>query len=56
VELRIRTKSCVLDDLVAKLNALPQRHPDRPQLIRMILGLLREIDRAALPPPLAADD
>jgi hypothetical protein len=45
VEFQTRSKSCVLDDLVAKLGTLPQRHPDRPNLIRMILGLRDEIER-----------
>jgi hypothetical protein len=46
--------SCVLCDLIAKLEGLPPRHPDRPHLIRMILGLRHELERAD-PPPLAAN-
>jgi hypothetical protein len=42
---RTRSKSRVLDDLVAKLRSLPQNHPDRPRLIRMIIDLSREIER-----------
>jgi hypothetical protein len=41
--LETRTTSRVLDDLVAKLETLPQHHPDRPQLIRTILGLRSEL-------------
>jgi hypothetical protein len=39
---RTRSKSRVLDDLVEKLRSLPQNHPDRPRLIRMIIDLNRE--------------
>jgi hypothetical protein len=56
VEFRTRSKSRVLRDLIAKLESLPPRHPDRPHLIRMILGLRRELERAAPQRPLAADD
>jgi hypothetical protein len=52
VEFRSRSKSSVLNDLVAKLESLPQKHPDRPHLIRLILGLRSELERAA-PPPLS---
>jgi hypothetical protein len=45
MDFRSRSKSQVLDDLVAKLAAVSERHPDRPRLIRMILGLRSEIDR-----------
>ena len=44
----------VLDDLVAKLKAMPEQHPDRPMLIRMVIDLRREIDRR--PSPVAAGD
>jgi hypothetical protein len=44
----------VLDDRVAKLETMPQRHPDRPNLVRMIMDLRREIDRR--PSPVAAGD
>ena len=45
MEFRTRSKSCVLDDLVEKLRQLPRPHPDRPHLIRMIIGLSHEIGR-----------
>jgi hypothetical protein len=54
MELEAQTTSHVLDDLVAKLETLPQRHPDRPQLIRTIIDICREIERAA-PPELASN-
>jgi hypothetical protein len=53
VEFRTRSKSCVLRHLIAKLDSLPPKHPDRPHLIRMILGLCRELETAV---PLLADD
>jgi hypothetical protein len=45
MEYETRTTSRVLDDLVGKLETLPRHHPDRPQLIRAILGLRDEIER-----------
>jgi hypothetical protein len=45
MEFRTRSIAQVLDDLVAKLEALSERHPDRPRLIRMIIDLRREIER-----------
>ena len=45
MEFRTRSKSRVLDDLVEKLRQLPRTHPDRPRLIRMIIGLSDEIGR-----------
>jgi hypothetical protein len=56
MEFRTRSRSRVLDDLTDKLRKLPQDHPDRPHLIRMILGLRDEIERAKPPLPLAADN
>jgi hypothetical protein len=50
VEFRTRSKSCVLRDLVAKLERLSHNHPDRPHLIRMVLGLRRELDPASTEP------
>ena len=47
MELRARSKSRVLDDLVEKLRTLPRNHPDRPHLIRMIIHLSRETVRPA---------
>lgn len=44
-DFRARTKSCVLDELVEKLRRLPQNHPDRPRLIRMVIDLRGEIER-----------
>jgi len=40
-----QTTSRALDNLSAKLGTLPQRHPDRPQLIRMMIDIRREIER-----------
>lgn len=45
MQFRTREKSQVLDDLVAKLKTMPETYPDRPALIRMIIGLRREIER-----------
>jgi hypothetical protein len=42
---RTRPKSHVLDDLVAKLEQISPKHPERPRLVRMILDLRREIAR-----------
>jgi hypothetical protein len=47
--------SQVLADLVAKLEAISTRHPDRPRLIRMIIGLRREIERRPSPQPALGD-
>jgi hypothetical protein len=46
MEFRTRSKSCVLSDLTAKLESLPEEHPDRPTLIRMMLGLRHELEQA----------
>jgi hypothetical protein len=54
MEFRTRSIAQVLDDLVAKLEAISPRHPDRPRLIRMVIDLRREIDRR-LAPALAGD-
>jgi hypothetical protein len=40
---RTRSKRRVLDDLVAKLEALPANHPDRTHLSRMINSLRQEL-------------
>jgi hypothetical protein len=37
MEFRTRPISQVLDDLVAKLEQISPKHPDRPRLIRMII-------------------
>jgi hypothetical protein len=44
MELRTRPKWVVLNDLNAKLRALSSKHPDRPQIARMIRDLGREIE------------
>jgi hypothetical protein len=54
MESRFRSKSQALYDLVAKLEAVSKRHPDRPRLIRMIIDLRREIDLS--PSPALAGD
>jgi hypothetical protein len=36
----------VLRDLIAKLESLHHKHPDRPRLIRMILDLRRDLELA----------
>jgi hypothetical protein len=41
----LRFSTLGLDDLVEKLRRLPRTHPDRPRLIRMIIGLSHEIGR-----------
>jgi hypothetical protein len=51
MDLRTRPKSQVLDDLVATLEQMFPKHPDRPTLIRMIIDLRREIDRRPVPQP-----
>lgn len=48
MEFRTRPKGKVLDDLVAKLGTLPQKHPDRPHLDRMVYDLRCEIERKML--------
>jgi hypothetical protein len=45
MECEKRTTSRVLDNLSSKLGTLPRRHPDRPQLIRMMIDIHREIER-----------
>jgi hypothetical protein len=55
MEFRTRAISQVLDDLVAKLEAISPRHPDRPRLIRMIIDLRREIERRPAPQPAPGD-
>lgn len=45
MQFRTRAKSQVLDDLIAKLKTMPETHPERPHLIRMIIDLRQEIDR-----------
>lgn len=39
MEFQTRSITSALNALVAKLEILPENHPDRPNLIRMILGL-----------------
>jgi hypothetical protein len=55
MEFRTRPISQVLDDLVAKLEAIARKHPDRPRLIRMIIDLRREIKRRPSPQPVPGD-
>jgi hypothetical protein len=45
MEFRTRSIAQVLDDLVAKLEQISPRHPDRPRLTRMAIDLRREIER-----------
>ena len=45
MEFRTRSIAQVLDDLVAKLEQISPKHPERPRLVRMILDLRREIAR-----------
>jgi hypothetical protein len=54
VEFRTRSKPCVLRDLIAKLETLPQHHPDRPHLTRVVLDLRHELERPAEVDPFAA--
>jgi hypothetical protein len=49
MEFRTRSIAQVLDDLVAKLEQISPRHPDRPRLTRMVIDLQREIERRLLP-------
>jgi hypothetical protein len=49
--MRSRSISQVVEDLVAKLEAMAPLHPDRPRLIRMILDLRREIELRLAPKP-----
>jgi hypothetical protein len=51
-EFQTWSKRRLLDDLVAKLEALPANHPDQPRLIRVIIGLRRELE---LGPPIQCD-
>jgi len=44
MEFQTRSKTTALEALVAKLETLPDNHPDRPNLIRMILGLRGEAE------------
>ena len=44
MEFRTRSKSCVLDDLIAKLETLPHKHPDWLLLLRMADDLRHDID------------
>ena len=44
MEFRTRSKTTALNALVAKLETLPDNHPDRPNLVRMILGLRGEFE------------
>lgn len=53
--MELRTKSQVLDALIAKFKRLPQKHPDRGRLIRMILDLRREIERRPALAPAPGD-
>jgi hypothetical protein len=55
MEFRTRSLSQVLDDLVAKLKALPLTHPDRPTLTRMVIDLRREIERKTVAVPAPSD-
>ena len=43
MERQTRSQQHVLDALIAKLAALSPHHPDRPNLMRTILGLRREL-------------
>jgi hypothetical protein len=45
MEFQSRSKELVLEDLTNKLQVLPPKHPDRPILARMILGLRAELGR-----------
>jgi hypothetical protein len=45
MEFRTRSISQVLNDLVAKLEAISPQDPDRPRLVRMIIDLRREMER-----------
>jgi hypothetical protein len=49
---RTRSKRSVLNDLVAKLEALPTNDPDRPHLVRTINRLHRELGHG---PPIQGD-
>jgi hypothetical protein len=56
MEFRTRPKDKVLDDLVAKLRTLPQNHPGRPHLNRMVYDLSREIESKMLEGELSLRD
>jgi hypothetical protein len=45
MEFRTRSIAQVLDDLVARLEQISPRHPDRQRLVRMVIDLRREIER-----------
>jgi hypothetical protein len=49
MEFRTRSIAQVLDDLIAKLEQISPRHPDRPRLIRMVIDLRRKIERRLSP-------
>jgi hypothetical protein len=49
MKFRTRSKRCVLSDLTRKLGELPEGHPDRLALIRMIEGLREELALQAGP-------
>jgi hypothetical protein len=55
MQFRTRSMAQVLADLVAKLEAMAPKDPDRPRLIRMIVDLRREIDRRPAPQPAPGD-
>ena len=42
-----RSKEAVVADLNRKLEQLPERHPARPVLVRMLCQLNAEVERAA---------
>jgi hypothetical protein len=44
MDFQTRSKQRVLDDLVAKMETLSPKHPDRPNLLRTILGLRQILD------------
>jgi hypothetical protein len=52
MKFRTRTKRRVLVDLTSKLQDLPEMHPDRSAIIRMIEGLKEELAlQAGAPTP-----
>jgi hypothetical protein len=56
MEFRTRPKGKVLDDLVAKLRMLPEKHPDRLYLDRMVHDLRHEIESKMLQGELSLRD
>jgi hypothetical protein len=56
MQFRARSKSRVLEDLTSKLQSLPPRHPGRPALIRMIVGLSADMARRRSCAARPADD